>query len=73
MTFYNVPWSRPGVQLLLKAGCTEVLFSVGAREESLYVMIFRLIMQYVQTSERNTPPLAPEEAAQAVTGYVGAK
>ena len=27
---------------------SEVLFSVGGREESLYIMIFRLIMQYAK-------------------------
>ena len=27
---------------------TEVLFSVGSREESIYVMIFRWILQYVE-------------------------
>ena len=28
---------------------SQVLFSVGARDESLYIMIFRVIMQYVRT------------------------
>ena len=30
----------------------KVLFTVGAREESLYVMIFRIIMQYARDSHR---------------------
>ena len=34
----------------------KVLFTVGARDESVYIMIFRLIMQYVRDQDTIAAP-----------------